>query len=155
VSTDVLAVMREHGITLEDIAQAAGFSAYSCRKYVYGEREIRSKGEIELVNAHGVSGKIVIAAMREKRAEYLATHPLALANGRNGKRVAMPKTRAKPKPKRADPWKPVARVADAGWDGRLYTIKEWRRLFGEPGSSQGVSGRVEGFFPTEPCFLGE
>jgi hypothetical protein len=67
----------------------------------------------------------------------------------------MPKTRAEPKPKRADPWKPVARAADPDWDGELYTIEEWRRLFGAPGSSQGVSGRVEGFFPTEPCFIGE
>jgi hypothetical protein len=155
VSTDVLAVMREHGVTLDDIAEAAGFSAYSCRKYVYGEREIRSKGEIELVNAHGVSGKIVIAAMREKRAEYLATHPLAPTNGRHGKRIAMPKTRAKPRPKQSDPWKPISRAADDDWDGVLYSIEEWKRLFGAPGSSQGVSGRVEGFFTTEPCFIGE
>jgi hypothetical protein len=52
-------------------------------------------------------------------------------------------------------WQPVARAADPDWDGQLYTIEEWRRLFGAPGSSQGVSGRVEGFFPTEPCFIGE
>jgi plasmid maintenance system antidote protein VapI len=45
--------------------------------------------------------------------------------------------------------------ADADWDGKLYTIEEWRALFGEPGSSQGANGRAEGYFQTEPCFIGE
>jgi hypothetical protein len=63
--------------------------------------------------------------------------------------------RAKPRLKRSDPWKPIGRAADEDWDGVLYPIDEWKRLFGKPGSSQGVSGRVEGFFPSEPCFIGE
>ena len=45
--------------------------------------------------------------------------------------------------------------ADADWDGELYTMTEWRRRFGPPGSSQGASGRVEGYYPSEPCFIGE
>ena len=47
------------------------------------------------------------------------------------------------------------RPADDDWDGSLYTILEWRRRFGAPGSSQGQHGRVEGFYPSEPCFIGE
>lgn len=33
-------------------------------------------------------------------------------------------------------------------------IDEWKELYGEPGSSGGVdaTGRINGFFPTEPCF---
>jgi plasmid maintenance system antidote protein VapI len=45
--------------------------------------------------------------------------------------------------------------ADADWDGETFTMSEWRSRFGSPGSSQGASGRVEGYYPTEPCFIGE
>jgi len=43
------------------------------------------------------------------------------------------------------------------YDGPWFTISEWRAEFGEPGCSSrsNLHGRVEGFFPTEPCFLGE
>jgi hypothetical protein len=93
---DVLSLMREEGITLDDLAAASGFSSHSCRKYVYGEREVRSKTERELVARHGARATTIIRAM-----------------------------------------------------------SEWRRRFGSPGSSQGVSGRVEGYYPSEPCFIGE
>ena len=33
-----------------------------------------------------------------------------------------------------------------------YTIAEWKDRFGEPGSGNDANGRVNGFFPTEPCF---
>jgi hypothetical protein len=49
----------------------------------------------------------------------------------------------------------ASRAPDDDWDGARYTISEWRRRFGVPGSSQGQHGRVEGFYPTEPCFIGE
>jgi hypothetical protein len=49
----------------------------------------------------------------------------------------------------------AANAPDSDWDGALYTISEWRRRFGVPGSSQGQHGRVEGFYPSEPCFIGE
>ena len=63
--TDVLSLMREEGITFDDLAAASGFSAYSCRKYVYGEREIRSKTERELVAMHGARANTIIRAMHE------------------------------------------------------------------------------------------
>lgn len=49
----------------------------------------------------------------------------------------------------------ASRAPDDDWDGARYTISEWRRRFGVPGSSQGQHGRVEGFYPSEPCFIGE
>ena len=148
-------VMREHAITLDDLARVTGYSAHSCRKYVYGEREMRQAHEHELVEEYGAPGRVLAEAMRTKRREYLATHPLAPANGRNGKRLAITKPlRVKAREKRGV-WKPIANPADDDWDGKLYPIDEWKRLFGEPGSSQGASGRVEGYFPSEPCFMGE
>ena len=35
---------------------------------------------------------------------------------------------------------------------RLYTIEEWKAKFGEPGLAQDQSGRVMGYFTTEPEF---
>ena len=45
----------------------------------------------------------------------------------------------------------------AAYRGQMYTIAEWKAKFGEPGCSSrsDLHGRVEGVFPTEPCFLGE
>jgi hypothetical protein len=149
---DVLAVMREEGITLDDLSVASGFSAYSCRKYVYGEREIRSKAERELVARHGSRANAIIRAMHEKRAEWIRSHPVAPCGK---KRLALKSVVEKRQPVLQESWKPMPRAADEDWDGELYTIEEWRRLFGAPGSSQGANGRVEGFFQTEPCFLGE
>lgn len=33
-----------------------------------------------------------------------------------------------------------------------YTITEWKERFGEPGSGNDPNGRINGYFPTEPCF---
>jgi hypothetical protein len=137
---DVLSLMREEGITFDDLAAASGFSAYSCRKYVYGEREIRSKTERELV------------AMHEKRAEWIRLHPVAPCGK---KRLAAKRTVEKREPAKPQAWRPMPNPPDADWDGELYTIEEWRRRFGAPGSSQGQHGRVEGYYPSEPCFIGE
>ena len=48
-------------------------------------------------------------------------------------------------------------LVSESYDGPWFTISEWRAEFGEPGCSSrsGLHGRVEGVFPTEPCFLGE
>lgn len=56
--------------------------------------------------------------------------------------------------------KPVVRenvTKRVSYDGPWYTISEWRAEFGAPGcsSESDLHGRVEGVFPTEPCFLGE
>jgi plasmid maintenance system antidote protein VapI len=52
-------------------------------------------------------------------------------------------------------WRAMPNPPEADWDGETYTIAEWRRRFGAPGSSQGQHGRVEGYYPSEPCFIGE
>lgn len=44
-------------------------------------------------------------------------------------------------------------VDDQG-DIVLIPISEWKELYGTPGNCTGVDqhGRINGFFPTEPCF---
>jgi hypothetical protein len=42
-------------------------------------------------------------------------------------------------------------VDDQG-DIVYISIDEWKRLYGEPGLLADPSGRVNGTFPTEPCF---
>jgi hypothetical protein len=44
-------------------------------------------------------------------------------------------------------------VDDQG-DVVLIPIEEWKALYGLPGNGTGVDqhGRINGFFPTEPCF---
>lgn len=48
-------------------------------------------------------------------------------------------------------------LAAESYDGPWFTISEWRAKFGEPGNGRACDddGRVSGFFPTEPCFIGE
>ena len=43
------------------------------------------------------------------------------------------------------------------YDGPYHTIDEWIRLFGKPGNGglPDQNGRYSGFFPTEPCFIGD
>ena len=69
-------------------------------------------------------------------------------------RVREPRTVKREAAKRQT-WRPLPNPPDADWDGELYTIEEWRLRFGAPGSSQGRHGRVEGYYPSEPCFIGE
>jgi hypothetical protein len=39
-------------------------------------------------------------------------------------------------------------------DTKLYTIDEWKKLYGTPGGGNGIdiNGRTSGYFPTEPDF---
>ena len=69
-------------------------------------------------------------------------------------RVREPR-KVKREPAKPRAWRVAPNPPDADWDGELYTIDEWKRLFGVPGSSQGQHGRVEGYYPSEPCFIGE
>jgi hypothetical protein len=43
-------------------------------------------------------------------------------------------------------------AVDLDGDIVYIPIDEWKRLYGEPGSLADASGRVNGTFPTEPCF---
>ena len=131
-------IMLEHGVSTMMLARVLGVGDSHVFKYTNGHRALTA------------------VMMSKIRREYpsVADELIGACDADRLARTAEPEriTRIRA-PKRT--WKPIARAADADWDGKLYTIEEWRRLFGAPGSSQGVSGRVEGYFPTEPCFLGE
>lgn len=132
-------LMHAHGWSRAQLARVLGCGETHVWKYLNGHRRVSPVQASKLESEFGANAIAFVHACRSSwtlRAEMI---PM----------------RAKPKPKRADPWQPAARAADDDWDGKLYKIDEWKRLFGEPGSSQGVSGRVEGFFPSEPCFIGE
>jgi plasmid maintenance system antidote protein VapI len=130
--------MLEHGVTTMMLARVLGCGDSHVFKYTNGHRALTAVMMSKIRREYPAIGDELIAACSAARVARTA-EPARIV------RVRAPKRR----------WQPVARAADPDWDGQLYTIEEWRRLFGEPGSSQGVSGRVEGFFPTEPCFLGE
>jgi plasmid maintenance system antidote protein VapI len=130
--------MLEHGISTMMLARVLGVGDSHVFKYTNGHRPLSA---------------VMMSKIRREFpavADELITACGAARLARIAEPARITRVRA---PKRA--WKPIARAADEDWDGVLYTIDEWRSLFGEPGSSQGASGRVEGFFPTEPCFLGE
>ena len=132
-------LMHAHGWSRAQLARVLGCGETHVWKYLNGHRRVSPVQASKLESEFGANAIAFVHACRSSwtlRAEMI---PM----------------RAKPKPKHADPWKPISRAADEDWDGVLYPIEEWKRLFGSPGSSQGASGRVEGFFPTEPCFMGE
>jgi plasmid maintenance system antidote protein VapI len=131
-------IMLEHGVSTMMLARVLGVGDSHVFKYTNGHRALTAVMMSKIRREFPAIADELIAACAAARVLRTA-EPARIV------RVRAPKRR----------WQPVARAADPDWDGELYTIEEWRRLFGEPGSSQGVSGRVEGFFPTEPCFLGE
>jgi plasmid maintenance system antidote protein VapI len=130
--------MLEHGVSTMMLARVLGCGDSHVFKYTNGHRALTAVMMSKIRREYPTIGDELIAACSAARVAR-TTEPARII------RVRAPKRR----------WQPVARAADPDWDGKLYTIEEWRRLFGAPGSSQGASGRVEGFFPTEPCFLGE
>ena len=131
-------MMLEHGVSTMMLARVLGCGDSHVFKYTNGHRALSAVMMSKIRREYPAIGDELIAACAGARVLRTA-EPARIV------RVRAPKRR----------WQPVARAADPDWDGKLYTIEEWRRLFGAPGSSQGASGRVEGFFPTEPCFLGE
>lgn len=131
-------IMLEYGVSTMMLARVLGVGDSHVFKYTNGHRALTAVMMSKIRREYPVIGDELIAACAAARVERTA-EPARITRVRAPKRD----------------WKPIARAADADWDGRLYTIEEWRSLFGAPGSSQGANGRVEGFFPTEPCFLGE
>ena len=152
-------VMREQGVTLEDLARVASVSEWSARKYLYGERALVDKVQYALVREFGQAGKIVAGAIERAREEYLEEHPFDPTSGQRLSR------RSKPSAKVVE--QPIVEERDVHAElveedtGERYSIEEWKRLFGEPGG--GVThdrhGRVFGiggaYFATEPCFCEE
>ena len=131
-------LMHAHGWTRPQLARVLGCGETHVWKYLNGHRRVSPVQASKLESEFGADAVAFVSACRSSWTLRTEVAP-----------------RAKPRPKKTDPWKLAARAADEDWDGRLYPIDEWRRLFGAPGSSQGVSGRVEGYYPTEPCFIGE
>lgn len=131
-------LMHAHGWTRPQLARVLGCGETHVWKYLNGHRRVSPVQASKLESEFGADAVEFVSACRSSWTLRTEVVP-----------------RAKPRPKKTDPWKAAARAADADWDGVLYPIDEWRSLFGAPGSSQGVSGRVEGFFPSEPCFIGE
>ena len=131
-------LMREHGVSTMMLARVLGVGDSHVFRYTNGHRRLSAVMMSKIRREFPTVADELIAACSAARVLRTA-EPARIV------RVRAPKRR----------WQPVARAADPDWDGKLYTIEEWRRLFGEPGSSQGASGRVEGYFPTEPCFIGE
>jgi hypothetical protein len=131
-------LMREHGVTTMMLARVLGCGDSHVFKYTNGHRALSA---------------VMMSKIRREYPNVADELIAACASARLARTAEPPRITRIRAPKRT--WKPISRAADADWDGKLYTIEEWRSLFGAPGSSQGVSGRVEGYFPTEPCFLGE
>jgi transcriptional regulator with XRE-family HTH domain len=137
--SEATVLMRAHGWTRPQLARVLGCGETHVWKYLNGHRRVSAVQASKLESEFGADAVAFVSACR---ASWTLRSEVVPAG-------------AKPRPKRADPWKPIGRAADEDWDGVLYKIDEWKRLFGEPGSSQGASGRVEGYFPSEPCFIGE
>lgn len=131
-------LMREHGVSTMMLARVLGVGDAHVFRYTNGHRPLSAVMMSKIRREFPKVADELIAACGAARAERIVS-PSRITYLRG--------------PEEA--WKPLGGVPDEDWDGELYTIEEWRSLFGAPGSSQGVSGRVEGFFPTEPCFLGE
>ena len=146
----VMELLYAEGKTLDDVAVMAQVSPYSARKYLYGERALAEKTAYAIVEAWGDSGRRIVSAMHRARAAYVESHPVA-PSGK--KRISSSELKPRKRELREPPlvrdWGAERAAED---DGERYTIDEWKRLFGEPGSGADIHGRMNGCFPTEPDY---
>ena len=130
-------VMQTNGWSQAQVARVLECGELHVFKYLTGLRGVSPKQASQLRREFGSDADAFVDACNAAK--------VRVREPRVVQREASPKrsSRCEPNP------------ADADWDGETYTMSEWRRRFGSPGSSQGVSGRVEGYYPSEPCFIGE
>lgn len=153
---DVLASV---DLSAEDLSRVCGVAPRSVMKYLYGERAAAEKVRLVLVRELGDRGRVIVGHMERARADYVATHPVAPGGKRRisarAYSVRTPLEAGRAKPAR-EAWAPPE-YAFAGdeHDGKVYSIDEWKRLFGEPGTLWDANGRIWGVFPSEPCFCEE
>ena len=144
-------------LSAEDLSRIVGVAPRSVMKYLYGERAAAEKVRLVLVRELGERGRIIVGHMERARADYEATHPIAPGGKKRvSARTYSVRTPLKPAKRGRDVWHPPA-YAYAGdeHDEQLYSIEDWKRLFGEPGLAWDVNGRMWGAFPSEPCFCGD
>ena len=148
-------VMKEHGITIDDLARLGGASERAAYSWVRGEREAADKVHYAMIREWGNAGRQVSGAIAKAREAWVESHPISPGQGRKIGRKPTPGKVVKRKPEREKQPPAYAKAGDEH-DGKLYTIEEWKRLFGEPGGGgPDVNGRYSGCFDTEPCWLGE
>ena len=131
------AMMHSHGWSQAQVARVLECGELHVFKYLTGLRGVSPKQASQLRRELGADADAFVEACNAAK--------VSVREPRTVKREA-----SKPRA-----WRQMPNPPDADWDGELYTIAEWRRRFGAPGSSQGLHGRVEGYYPSEPCFLGE
>ena len=131
------AMMHSHGWSQAQVARVLECGELHVFKYLTGLRGVSPKQASQLRREFGPDADAFVEACNAAKV-----------------RVREPRT-VKREASKSRVWRAAANQADADWDGETYTIDEWRRRFGAPGSSQGQHGRVEGYYPSEPCFLGE
>lgn len=129
--------MHSHGWSQAQVARVLECGELHVFKYLTGLRGVSPKQANQLRREFGPDADAFVDACNAAKV-----------------RVREPR-KVRREASKARVWRAAANQADADWDGELYTIAEWRRRFGAPGSSQGQHGRVEGYYPSEPCFLGE
>lgn len=130
-------MMHTHGWSQAQVARVLECGELHVFKYLTGFRGVSPKQANQLRREFGPDADAFVDACNAAKV-----------------RVREPRT-VKREASKHRTWRPMPNPPDADWDGELYTIEEWRRRFGAPGSSQGQHGRVEGYYPSEPCFIGE
>ena len=130
-------MMRTNGWSQAQVARVLECGELHVFKYLTGLRGVSPKQANQLRREFGPEAEAFVDACNAAKV-----------------RVREPRT-VKREPAKPRAWRPMPNPPDADWDGELYTVEEWKRLFGVPGSSQGRHGRVEGYYPSEPCFIGE
>ena len=131
------AMMHSHGWSQAQVARVLECGELHVFKYLTGLRGVSPKQANQLRREFGPDADAFVDACNAAKV-----------------RVREPR-KVKREASKPCVWRPVPSPPDADWDGETFTIEEWRRRYGAPGSSQGQHGRVEGYYPSEPCFLGE
>ncbi len=130
-------MMHSHGWSQAQVARVLECGELHVFKYLTGLRGVSPKQANQLRREFGPDADAFVDACNAAKV-----------------RVREPRT-VKREASNPQTWRAAASPPEADWDGELYTIAEWRRRYGVPGSSQGQHGRVEGYYPSEPCFIGE
>lgn len=149
-------ILRDNEIDPIEFASIIQIQPSVLNKYVNGERGLTAERHYLIIERYGAIGCELSSALSDARDKYVATHPIDKKKRQRYAVKSEPVTKpmpSEPTRRRGDAPNPV----DKNWDGKLYTFAEWRSRWGYLLETDGTdaTGRIWGYFASEPDFLGE
>jgi len=133
-------IIMDLNIDSTELSEIIGCTRGHLTRYTTGDKKISTAARLRIFTRYGSSITPLLDAI-----------DVAVANqpARSGKPGLRSKEYVRPKGAPKDPPLISVHVFDDGTDDCTYTIADWRKRFGAPGSGADVHGRQFGAYATE------